>query len=726
MKRCSILTCSLLIVLLSLNISAQMDTLTILHFNDTHSCLAPLAPRTQDLQGTRGGIARAATVIGMAKLTEPNVLVLHGGDSFIGDLFFNHYYGAAELQLLNSIGVDAMAVGNHEFDLTPAVLDTALDMAFPAGGFPLLSANIILDDPAVQSLKNYIKPYIVKQMGNMKIGIFGMTTPEAAITSIPSPVVIDTNGAALIQTAAATVAALKTENCNVIICLSHLGLNIDEALASYIPGINLIVGAHDHYLLTQPIEITNPEGKTTLIVQAGSFYSNIGEIKLAVSSSNVSKISYQTIELNGNIPEEPTVKAAVNSLIAEIESVYGPVYSQMIAYAPVDLDEVADVTGPGPYETTVGKLVTTAYRWKTKTDVAITVGGSTAQMLYHGPVVAADIFRMISYGFNEVNGLDYRIATFKMTGLDLLTAFESALSQVQYNDEFLPQVSGMTYQLNLSNPAGSRVTAMLIGGNPLELAKTYSVTTNEFLLAAIGSMFNIPVSDVYVYPDSSEFQVVTEYVIANGLDQIVPVELASFTARASENSVELKWSTATETNNKGFEIERSLSPTPSQGEGTSGLHLPLEGGRGVGWQKIGFISGNGTSTQPHQYSYFDKSVSPGIYYYRLKQIDYDGSYKYSNEIEVSCSVPNKYELSQNYPNPFNPTTVINYQLKTTGKTTLIIYNLLGQEVKTLVNEVQSAGEHKVKWNAGGMASGVYMYRLESNGFVQTRKMILTK
>ncbi len=194
----------------------------------------------------------------------------------------------------------------------------------------------------------------------------------------------------------------------------------------------------------------------------------------------------------------------------------------------------------------------------------------------------------------------------------------------------------------------------------------------------------------------------------------IPVELISFTAKDNGNKVILNWSTATETNNKGFEIQRASSEsfrnTPRQGE----------------WEKIGFISGHGTSTQPHQYSFIDKSVSTGVYYYRLKQTDFDGSYKYSNEIEVNFSVPNKYELSQNYPNPFNPTTVIKYQLKTAGRTTLIIYNLLGQEVKTLVNEVQSAGEHKVEWNASGIASGVYLYRLQAGKFVDTKKLILIK
>ena len=122
--------------------------------NDTHSCLAPLAPRNPDLSGTQGGIARAASVIGLTKMTETNVLTLHAGDSFIGDMFFNNYFGAAEFQIMDVLGFDAMTVGNHEFDLTPAQLDTACHYGLMPGGFPLLSANLILDDPSVQDLKN--------------------------------------------------------------------------------------------------------------------------------------------------------------------------------------------------------------------------------------------------------------------------------------------------------------------------------------------------------------------------------------------------------------------------------------------------------------------------------------------------------------------------------------------------------------------------------------------
>jgi 5'-nucleotidase len=145
--------------------SAQGNVLTILHFNDSHSTLSPLGPRTPDLEGTQGGIARVASIIGQTRETEKNVLVLHAGDVSIGDLFYTKYFAAAELQLMNSLGFDAMAVGNHEFDLTPDALINGLQAAFaPGEGFPLISSNLIFDGTTPE-LEDYIEPYTVLQKG---------------------------------------------------------------------------------------------------------------------------------------------------------------------------------------------------------------------------------------------------------------------------------------------------------------------------------------------------------------------------------------------------------------------------------------------------------------------------------------------------------------------------------------------------------------------------------
>jgi 5'-nucleotidase / UDP-sugar diphosphatase len=521
-KRFVFLIFSIGFLLFGSPVFSQTDTLTILHVNDTHSCLAPLGPRQANLEGTQGGIARAATVIGMSKMVDPNVLTLHAGDVFIGDLFFNVFFGVAELQLMQAIGFDAMAVGNHEFDLTPYVLQQSLDSAFVGGGFPLLSANVILDDPTLVGLKNYILPFITKQVGNLKLGIFGMTTPETMLTSQPAPAIIDTSATNMMLCAAAMVDTLVTKNCDVIICLSHLGFYADQALASNVPGINLIVGGHDHYLLETPVEVTNPMGQPTWIVQTDAFYKYIGKLQLTVTGGTVSLLDFNAIHLDQTIPEEPTVKSIVDDLIAEIESIYGLVYTQQVSYCAETFEEVADsLMFPGPKDTPVGIFVTDAYRLTFGTDIAIEAGGSTAQPLYQGPLVGADFFRCVGYGFNTDNALGYRMATFDMTGADIIAGLEFGLSGIETNDEFLLQVSGMEYTYDSENAVYLRCIydSLIVGGMPLNPAATYSMTANEFVPMFL-DITGIPYSNLHVYSDTTEFQILTGY--ASQFDTLYP------------------------------------------------------------------------------------------------------------------------------------------------------------------------------------------------------------
>jgi hypothetical protein len=187
---------------------------------------------------------------------------------------------------------------------------------------------------------------------------------------------------------------------------------------------------------------------------------------------------------------------------------------------------------------------------------------------------------------------------------------------------------------------------------------------------------------------------------------IIPVELTSFTADVINGSVELNWSTATETNNSGFEIQRRVEFTQ--------------------WDKVGFVTGRGTTTESQTYSYTDKLVKNGSYSYRLKQIDYDGSFEYSDVVDVEVTAPIEFALHQNYPNPFNPSTTIRFELKLSGQTLLKIYDLLGKEVFRLVDEELEAGAYKVTFDANALSSGIYYYRLETSSFNQVRKMILLK
>jgi len=191
----------------------------------------------------------------------------------------------------------------------------------------------------------------------------------------------------------------------------------------------------------------------------------------------------------------------------------------------------------------------------------------------------------------------------------------------------------------------------------------------------------------------------------------VPVELASFNASVTVNDVTLNWATASETNNKGFEIERSFN--------------------GNAYTVIGYKEGKGTTTHSQLYTFTDKGLSAGKYSYRLRQVDFDGTFEYSKAVEVLVTTPLTYSMNQNFPNPFNPTTNISFNLAVDSKVSLKVFNILGQEVVTLVNAALVAGSHSVEFSGKGLQSGVYFAKIEANGidgksFSSVKKMILNK
>jgi hypothetical protein len=198
----------------------------------------------------------------------------------------------------------------------------------------------------------------------------------------------------------------------------------------------------------------------------------------------------------------------------------------------------------------------------------------------------------------------------------------------------------------------------------------------------------------------------------------LPVELVSFTAASSDKGAELRWRTVTEVNNQGFEIQRSEMSASDRTLGGDG-HFE--------WSNAGFVEGNGTSNIPHEYLFTDRSVSAGTYSYRLKQIDRDGKFNYSQEAVVTIgAVPKIFALEQNYPNPFNPATTIGFTLQVSGFTTLKIYDALGRHAATLVNGVKEQGPHTVQFNAEGLASGIYFYHLRTGEYTEVKKMHLLR
>ena len=202
------------------------------------------------------------------------------------------------------------------------------------------------------------------------------------------------------------------------------------------------------------------------------------------------------------------------------------------------------------------------------------------------------------------------------------------------------------------------------------------------------------------------------------VNDVIPVELTSFKAFLNENAVILKWQTATETNNYGFEVERATTGSLNN--------------TGINWNKIGFIKGGNNSTVIKNYEFADKNVpASGSFLYRLKQLDFDGTFKYSDFAEVQINTPAKFELSQNFPNPFNPVTSINFTLPFEADISLKIYNTIGEEFSLISSGKYSSGIHSVEFDAGKYESGIYFYKLEAkdvNGkiYSSVKKMLLLK
>jgi hypothetical protein len=368
-------------------------------------------------------------------------------------------------------------------------------------------------------------------------------------------------------------------------------------------------------------------------------------------------------------------------------------------------------------------------------------GGISVSTLLSGSSSSSEI------AYNEIYNNSFGIA---MTGSNPITCYIH--NNLIYNNNINPDVmvsgSGInTYGTAVVAPIISRNTILgnwwgvtiqigitgQPGANPNLGNLDNADTTDNGLNNIYGNVQGSNVYDLYnntvdhIYAQNNDWGVydstLIEDHIFHGVDDstlglvtfmpfatTIPVELTSFTGTTSNGKVTLDWITATELNNSGFEIEKRKTINERSEE----------------WQSIGFVNGNGTSTEIHSYSFTDLNPFVGSSYYRLKQIDFDGTFEYSNILEVTFGTVSEFALDQNYPNPFNPSTKINYSIKEKSNVELKIFDLLGGEVATLVNEEKSPGNYEVFFDASKLSSGVYLYTIKAGSFVQTRKMLLMK
>lgn len=468
----------------ALQAAAAGQVITLLHLNDTHSHLDSFGPKDAQLSGTIGGLTRAATVIKAAQDRNANTLLLHGGDLFAGDLFFNRFFGVPELQVLRDLGLEAMVVGNHELDLGPDVLArTAVAAALPPGF--LLGANVDTSgcgsEPDCAPLLQLIQASRVVEIAGVRVGVFGMTTPDDR-TMMPSPLEVLGRGhpGAVVAAALAAAAELRASGADVVILLSHLGLAYDEAIANAQdagPQIDFILGGHDHLALTSPIEV-----RGTRIVSAGAFYRYVGQLRFSLDGSSVRFEDYALLPVGPDVAPDPATQALVDSLEQDVVARYGDVYGEVIAEAGLDLGRDHDPARPSR-DTALGNLVTDSYRFATRSDVGLTATGFIAERIWKGPILPADVFRSVPYGYDAASGLDARLVRVGLRGSELLRGIEVALDQLGTRDALELQVSGLRYHYDSRKPSLQRIVpgSAQVKGRPIEPDRVYSVTANQLV-----------------------------------------------------------------------------------------------------------------------------------------------------------------------------------------------------------------------------------------------------
>ena len=432
----------------------EYATLTIVHTNDTHG-------RVKEDKYDGMGFAKISTKLEELRGENPNLLLLDAGDTFHGTTLVSLSEGESIIRIMNQLGYDALAAGNHDFNYGYQRL-LELDEITE---FPVLAANIVDADGNL-----VFQQYVIKDINGLLVGIFGLATPETVYKTHPKNV----EGLTFIEpveTAAEMVRILE-KKAHVIIALVHLGIDEETQeswrstyIAENVEGIDLIVDGHSHHALEEGMLVGD-----TLIVQAGCHDKNLGIVQLQYRSGEVEVIAELfTKDESAEIAEYP----GILSIIEKIEEDNKVITEVVVGHTDVALDgERANVrTG----STNLGVLITDALLDVTGADFALQNGGGIRASIDVGPVTKGEIITVLPFGNT--------VAVLEITGAQMVEAIENGISGYPEASGAYPHVGGLTFTFDETKPAGSRVIEVLVNGSPINLNKTYTLATNDFLAA---------------------------------------------------------------------------------------------------------------------------------------------------------------------------------------------------------------------------------------------------
>lgn len=430
---------------------AATTQVTIAHANDVHGHIV------EDKNQKEFGYAKIATLVNEWRKENENFLLLDAGDTFQGTVYVNQFQGESVVPILNHLGFNMMAAGNHEFDFGYEQLLKLRDML----KHPIVSANVIKEDG-----KELLTPVYKVEIGGKKFAIFSIVAEDTPILTHPDNV----KGLTFknpVEVAKALVPELKKEADHVI-ALTHVGVEVDREIAKNVPGIDLIIGGHSHTKLDKP-EIVNG----TYILQDWEYGKSLGRADLYYLDKELVAFSGGIKEYDESVQADPEVEKMVQAITQKIDEVMNVV----IAKTEVPLD--GDRSLVRKKETNVGNLITDIMLERTKSikgyeaDVALTNAGGIRTQLPAGDITKKGLYTLLPF--------PNTLVVVEVTGEELKQALENGVGGVEKGEGRFAQISGMSFTYNPNKPAGERVIEVKVGGQPLDLNKTYKVATNDFL-----------------------------------------------------------------------------------------------------------------------------------------------------------------------------------------------------------------------------------------------------
>ena len=430
--------------------AASVD-IAIVHTNDTHARLQPIMVDNEQ----RGGMARVAGLVEVIRLLYPGrVLWLDAGDTTHGTNVANLFYGESVVDVLHAAGVDAMAIGNHDFNYGQDVLRARMAQA----NYPVLAANIVYTETG----DSFAQPYAVFELDGVTVAVIGLSTQDTPIVTHPK------NVAGLtfrdpVEVAAELVPQLDAQ-ADLVVVLSHVGFDEDVRLAREVPGIDVIVGGHSHTQLDEPVQVGD-----TIIVQANEYGKFLGYLSLTVDDGRVVDYAGRLLPVTADTPVALAIQQRIDEWSAQLDARL----DQVVGRSLVDLNGAREFVRT--QETNLGNLVADILRETVGADIGLTNGGGIRASIAAGDVTLRDIYTVLPFD-NVLVGIE-------LTGEQILAALEHSVSAYPAQLGGFLQVSGLTFTFDANRPAGQRVVEVLVGGEPLDPNRVYRVATNDFLAA---------------------------------------------------------------------------------------------------------------------------------------------------------------------------------------------------------------------------------------------------